>query len=103
MEITKRPAVEDDTDFARSVHHQAYRDVVVRQFGTWNEKSQDEFFRDDWDPVAFEIILCDDVPCGYVCIEDRDGDIHVRELVIAPKSQGKGPCPPHTSGRTCRN
>jgi hypothetical protein len=25
-----------DVEFARSVHHQAYRDVVERQFGLWN-------------------------------------------------------------------
>jgi GNAT superfamily N-acetyltransferase len=90
MEITQRPANDTDTDFARAVHHQAYRDVVVRQFGTWDEKAQDEFFKDDWAPAVFEIILCDGVPCGYMCVEDRDTDLHVRELVILPKYQGKG-------------
>lgn len=90
MKISRRPALDADTDFARSVHHQAYRDVVVRQFGVWDEKAQDEFFKGDWDSAAFEIILCDEVPCGYMCIEDREGDIHVRELVVLPQFQGQG-------------
>ncbi len=90
MEITRRPAVEADTDFARAVHHRAYRDVAVRQFGAWDEKAQDEFFKGDWAPAEFEIILCDSVPCGYMCVEERDTDLHVRELVILPKYQGKG-------------
>jgi GNAT superfamily N-acetyltransferase len=90
MEITKRPALDVDTDFARSVHHQAYRDVIVQQYGVWDEEAQDGFFKNDWDPAAFEIILCDDIPCGYLCVEDRDSDIHVRELVILPKFQGQG-------------
>jgi GNAT superfamily N-acetyltransferase len=90
MHITKRPASATDTEFARSVHHRAYRDVSVRQFGPWDEKAQDEFFADGWSAAAHEIILCDDVPCGYVCVEYRDSDIHVRELVIDPEVQGKG-------------
>lgn len=90
MEITKRPALEADTDFARSVHHLAYRDVSERQYGPWDERAQDEFFADDWVPAEFEIILCDGVPCGYTCVEDRADDIHVRELVISPPFQGRG-------------
>lgn len=90
MHITKRPASATDTEFARSVHHRAYRDVSVRQFGPWDEKAQDEFFADGWSTAAHEMILCDDVPCGYVCVEYRDGDIHVRELVIGPEFQRKG-------------
>jgi ribosomal protein S18 acetylase RimI-like enzyme len=90
MDIHSRQAHRSDTEFARTVHHLAYRDVVVRQFGVWEEKAQDEFFKDDWDPSAFEIIICDGVPCGYMCIEDRDNDIQVRELVISPQFQGKG-------------
>lgn len=90
MEISRRPALDADTDFARSVHHQAYRDVVVRQFGVWDQKAQDEFFDGDWNSAAFEIILCDETPCGYMCVEDREGDIHIRELVILPQFQGRG-------------
>jgi GNAT superfamily N-acetyltransferase len=90
MEIAKRPALDADADFARSVHHEAYRDVVVRQFGVWDEAAQDEFFKNDWVSAAYEIILCDGIPCGYMCVEDRSKDIHVREIVISPQFQGKG-------------
>jgi len=90
MNITKRPAHEDDTDFACFVHHQAYRDVIVRQFGVWEEEAQDEFFKNSWDPPAYEIILCDGIPCGYTRVEVRGSDLHVRELVILPQFQGQG-------------
>jgi len=90
MEICRRPALDADTYFARSAHHQAYRDVVVRQFGVWDQKAQDEFFNGDWNPAAFEIILCDGVPCGYMSVEDRGDDVYVHELVILPRFQGRG-------------
>lgn len=89
-QIDKRPANDADTDFARSVHHQAYRDVVTRQYGVWDEAAQDDFFAGDWDASAFEIIMCDGVPCGYLCVEDRADDIHVREIVLLPEFQGRG-------------
>ena len=90
MGITTRPALDADTDFARTVHHRAYRDVVVRQYGVWEEEAQDRFFENDWETAAFEIILCDGVPCGYTRVEDRGADVHVRELVILPEFQGRG-------------
>jgi hypothetical protein len=37
VEITTRQAAAADTDFAREAYHAAYRDVVERQFGPWDE------------------------------------------------------------------
>src|SRR5438093_8403317 len=89
MQVTRRPALETDADFARGVHHRAYREVVERQFGPWVEAQQDRFFEGDWKTGGFEIVLCDGVPCGYLCVEDRRGDVHVRELVLLPEFQGR--------------
>ena len=88
--FTRRPATDADTDFARNAHHAAYRDVVVRQFGAWDEAQQDDFFAGDWSGAVFEIIECDGEACGYVAIENRDHDVHVRELVVLPGHQNRG-------------
>lgn len=90
MRVTKRPASAEDTDFARSVHHRAYRDVSGPQYGPWDEKAQDEFFAASWAEAPHEIILCDGSPCGYACVEHREDDIHVRELAIDPEFQCRG-------------
>lgn len=90
MNLARRPATESDTDFARQVHHRAYREVVERQFGPWVEDEQDRFFAGDWAGGGFEIVLCDGTPCGYVCVEDRGDDVLVRELVLLPEFQGHG-------------
>lgn len=44
MKLEMRAAQEGDREFARLAHHAAYRDVVERQFGPWDEASQDDFF-----------------------------------------------------------
>lgn len=88
--VARRPATAADAEFARRVHHAAYRDVVERQFGPWDEAAQDAFFAADWGDAGFEIVLAGGTPCGYICVEDRDADLHVRELVIAPAFQNRG-------------
>jgi GNAT superfamily N-acetyltransferase len=90
MNVIRRPATVEDTEFARRVHHAAYRDVVERQFGPWDEAVQNWFFDSDWRDAQHEIVLVDGTPCGYVSIEERAADIHVRELVVAPAFQGRG-------------
>lgn len=79
-----------DMDFARSVHHRAYRDVIERQYGPWDAAHQDEFFEIAWSVAAHQIIFFDGVRCGYSCIETRDGHLYLRELVIDPDFQGRG-------------
>jgi ribosomal protein S18 acetylase RimI-like enzyme len=90
LEVTTRPALESDADFARGVHHQAYRDVVERQFGRWIDAEQDQFFAKAWDASRYDILLCDGEPCGYTSIEERDVAVIVRELVVLPAFQGRG-------------
>jgi ribosomal protein S18 acetylase RimI-like enzyme len=90
MQPTTLPAAESDIAFARETHHLAYRDVVVRQFGQWDERAQDRFFENGWDSAEHAILLADGEPCGYAAIEERVDDTHVRELVIHPDHQEEG-------------
>ena len=90
MNVTTRPATQEDREWARAIHHAAYRDVVLRQFSRWDEATQDAFFENDWDGRDNQIIVVDHELCGYCCIESRDQDVHVRELVVSTDHQGKG-------------
>jgi ribosomal protein S18 acetylase RimI-like enzyme len=90
MDLTFRQSTEADFDFARKAHRQAYHDVVVRQFGSWDEALQEEFFKSAWAKTKFEIILCDGVPAGYRDITTKEGKLHIVELVILPEYQGRG-------------
>lgn len=86
----RRPAAETDVDAARAMHHRAYRDVVVRQFGEWDGDRQDQFFADDWDAAPVDVVVVDGEMAGYCSIIDVDDAVHVRELVIDPSFQGRG-------------
>ena len=84
MILERRTATSSDTEFARTTHHAAFRDVVSRQFGTWDEALQDRLFEEEWIPDKFEIILCDNNPCGFLSIEDHPDHIYVRWIAITP-------------------
>ncbi len=90
MHIERRACTAEDADFARRVHHAAYRHLVEQQFGAWNEAQQDRMFADGFSVHPHEIIVADGMPVGYCAIEERDDDIHLRELVIEPTAQGRG-------------
>lgn len=90
LNVTRRPATDRDTEFARQVHHLAYREPSEAQFGPWDEAAQDRFFESDWRDAQFEMVLANGEACGYVCIEDRLEDLHIREIVIHPAFQGRG-------------
>ena len=88
--ITLQPATKEDSKFAHETHHEAYRDVVQKQFGAWNDTEQDRFFDESWDEKTHEIILFKDEPCGYLSRERQSDGIHIHELVIHPKFQNQG-------------
>ena len=90
MEITRRAAVESDWAFFLGCHHAAYREASERQFGPWDEARQDRFAEASWRAARFEILLCDGAPCGYLCVEERLDDLHVREIVVHPAFQNRG-------------
>jgi GNAT superfamily N-acetyltransferase len=90
MNVSRRAATIADTDFARSVHHRAYRDVIERQYGPWDESTQDRLFAAAWSAADYEIVSCDGARCGYTFIENRDNCFYLHELVIDPDFQGRG-------------
>ncbi|HEU5318055.1 MAG TPA: GNAT family N-acetyltransferase [Chloroflexota bacterium] len=89
MRVTRRPARGADTEFARRVHHAAYREVCEAQFGPWDEAAQDRFFEGDWRDARFEIVLADGEPCGYLSVDDTGDSLYVREIVLDPGYQGR--------------
>ena len=87
---TKRKALPSDTDFARQTHHAAYRDVVMRQFGSFDEKTQDKYFAESWKLGNQEILLKDDKKVGYCSIEYLPNEIIIQQLTILPEFQSQG-------------
>lgn len=88
--LDRRPATDADYEFARLTHHAAYKDVVTRQFGSFEEKEQDIYFDKAWKQVNHEIIEVAGESVGYCSLEDRGYEIFIGAIVIHPHFQGRG-------------
>jgi len=85
-----RQAVAADVEFARQLHHAAYYDVVIAQFGHWDKGQQDRFFLAKWDPPKTRIIERDGIPIGTIRIDQSDDHVFLSEIQILPVHQGQG-------------
>ena len=90
MNINLRFATPDDKEFCRRVHHLAYRDVIVRQFGQWNETLQDSFFEKNWISSALQIIEFGGRAVGCFSRDIRHDDISINEIEVLPQYQSQG-------------
>ena len=88
--MQNRPATPTDYAFLRDLHHRAYREVVTRQFGVWDERAQDEWFEKGLSEAEFFVVEVGATPVGAIALKrDMDG-LHLVELQILPEHQGRG-------------
>jgi ribosomal protein S18 acetylase RimI-like enzyme len=85
-----RRAQANDRDYAKRVLQAAYRDMVIRQFGTWNQEVQDGFFDKSWNVDVYEIICVNDDPCGLCCIHEHADCLQLVQFAIEQSMQGRG-------------
>lgn len=88
--IELRPALSGDTRFLRELHHSVYRDVVMRQFGIWDESEQDGWFERGLQGADFSIVELSGVAIGTVATRQAADALHLVELQVAPDWQGQG-------------
>lgn len=81
---------QNDYEFGRLVHHSVYRDVVTRQFGSWDEGVQNGFFKEGWNRAPHKIIIVDGVPAGVFSVAVNSEHVFLSELQILPEYQGRG-------------
>jgi ribosomal protein S18 acetylase RimI-like enzyme len=84
-----RRAVKNDLDFLYALHAATMREYVDRTWG-WDDVSQEAAFRRDHTAAEIQIVTYGGQDVGMLSVEDRDADIFVRAIEIAPEYQGKG-------------
>lgn len=90
MNIIFFNASKEDFESLKKIHHEAYRDIVIKQFGSWDEKLQDDFFKKTWDSKKHIIGKIDDKIICYYCIDKEGQDLFFSEIVVSPNYHNKG-------------
>jgi ribosomal protein S18 acetylase RimI-like enzyme len=88
--LRTRPATAADTPFLRELHRAAYRALVVRQFGSWDEREQDAFFEQSLRDADFEVILDGERAVGAVGTRLHDDHLFLAEMQVLPEHQNRG-------------
>lgn len=83
-------ATETDYDFIRQLQHTVYKEMVLRQFGQWEQAVQDGFFDRSWKDAPRDIILCGGKPCGFCRIDEHATWLQLVEFGIDLAQQGRG-------------
>jgi GNAT superfamily N-acetyltransferase len=80
----------EDRAFLASLNTRSYRDLVIRQFGAWDEVEQAAKFADKWRRGVFWIVTRGETPVGGVMIEEFPDHAFIGDIQIDGPEQGRG-------------
>lgn len=85
-----RFATSEDQAFLLELNRLAYEELVMRQFGAWDEPAQRSRFEAKLRVAEFRIVEFEGRPVGAVWSSENDDHVFLHELLILPRFQGRG-------------
>lgn len=85
-----RPATDQDKAFVKRLNEEAYRAVVVEQFGAWDDPDQGSMFESEWKTHAWQIVEQRGRQIGAMVILRHPDHIWLHEILVSPEHQGEG-------------
>lgn len=90
MDLQLRPVTIVDHPFLQRLNREAYRDIVTRQHGSWDDEFQRARFAKKLQSIEFRMVLLDNQPVGAVSSTEHDDHIFLNELLVLPEFQNRG-------------
>jgi len=90
VDVTRRPATEQDRAFVAATMRRAYEDLVVRVHGRWDAEAIDRGFAEKWAHGGFEIVERGGLRIGAIWAADEGAFRRLHEVFLDPDAQGAG-------------
>ena len=90
MEIIKRQSTDRDKEFIYELNRIVYRDLVIKQFGKWDEEGQRNYFEEKWERGNYHVVEKDNIKIGVIWYIQHNDHIVLNELQLHPEFQGRG-------------
>ncbi|MGP4844396.1 GNAT family N-acetyltransferase [Marinobacter sp. 1Y8] len=91
MNYTLRKSRPDEIEWLYELNRESYHEVVVRQFGRWDDAVQRSLFFSKWEtPRAARIIQLGTDRMGVLILDHHDDCDWLQEIQIGPDHQGRG-------------
>jgi GNAT superfamily N-acetyltransferase len=69
---------------------QAFEDVVIRQFGVWDEEAEQRNFNGKWQRAEFYVVERAGEAIGAICTADEYDHVRLNGVFLVPGHQGQG-------------
>ncbi|MCG8546182.1 MAG: GNAT family N-acetyltransferase [Alphaproteobacteria bacterium] len=90
MAITRRPATDDDKAYLKRLGEDQLRDVVVAQFGAWDDHLYRRCFEERWRKQTYQIVEMDGRRVGALWATREADHIWLRQIFIETSYQNQG-------------
>lgn len=90
MQIHRRPAQNSDYDWLLRLHHTVYRNLIIKEFGYWDEEEEFGLFTEAWQTQQIQILLRDGQRVGMLMILEETDRLWLDEIQIDPQFQNQG-------------
>jgi len=88
-DIAFRPATADDAEFFFALHKLSLGPYVDQIWG-WDDDEQRAYMTGDFDLDRVRVIVVDGVDAGRLDVEERDDEVFLGLIELAPEYQGRG-------------
>jgi ribosomal protein S18 acetylase RimI-like enzyme len=89
VDITLRPATDQDREFLYALHRATMRDAIEQTWG-WDDPWQRANFDQRLEEYSVSVIEVDSKPVGSVWLEQRPDSLYVHDFEVTPSQQGRG-------------
>jgi len=79
-----------DYDWLLDLHHTVYRELIIEEFGYWDDDEELGLFLEAWETKKIEVILKQYEPVGMFIVFEQDGFLWLDEIQISPQYQNQG-------------
>jgi ribosomal protein S18 acetylase RimI-like enzyme len=88
-DVALRPATADDAEFFFALHKRSLGPYVDQIWG-WDDEEQRAYMTGDVDLERVHVIVVDGVDAGRLDVEERDDEVFLALIELAPEYQGRG-------------
>ncbi len=90
MDLYTRPTQAADYDWLLDLHHTVYRELIIEEFGYWDDDEELGLFLEAWETKNIEIIMKQGEAVGMFIVLPQEDYLWLDEIQISPQYQNQG-------------
>jgi len=90
VKVVLLPAVPEDIDFLYGLNRATLREYVVETWGRWDERWQEERYRQHFQPASCKIIVQEGHDVGVLASRKTETELVIVSIQLLPQHQGRG-------------